>query len=48
VLELLGRAKILHQLPLRIRLARVAMIAEPAAVLRLELPRIDPGHHSAW
>ena len=41
VFELLARAKILDQLPLRIRLACVAMIDEPAPVLRRELPRID-------
>src|SRR6266571_5304834 len=41
VLELPGRAEILDQLPLRIRLAGVSMVDEPAAVLGRELPRFE-------
>ncbi len=36
-----GRAEILDQLPLRIRLAGVSMVDEPAAVLGRELPRFE-------
>ena len=41
VLERFSRAEVLHQLPLGIRLAGVAMVGEPAAVLRSELPRLQ-------